>query len=251
MAKVTPRGNKETVIESVAEATVEAIEDAAGVETSNNSNTSKVTKMVNSSNKVFISIDNTFEDVIQYQSDGRDIFFLDDEETFLQLSNDEVQQLDLFTREKYRIARAVATQSLDLDSIKTAHMKYKPRENFASATNRLLVRGGDPNKHYSWKRPDELQQVVYEGGKICIDPKVETFGGVDSLGRTLGGGTSHKVSANGETELVLCETTAESNDARIQDIEARSRRQNAAVETTAIAALDAMGGNASGVSNRP
>jgi len=198
----------------------------------------------NSSKRVNLTIDNTIEDIVKYQNEGCEIFFPDSDDEFLQLSEEEIKELNLFNKQKYNIACGVRYRTLRLDDIKHAHKVFKPRAGFASATDRLEIRGGDPSMHRFWKRPDELQKVVYEGGRVCKDPSVTTFGGTDENGRSTTGGTTHTVSADGTDELVLCETPKERNIARRKAIEAKSQSRNKAVDEAVKTEIAKLGGTA-------
>jgi len=211
----------------------------------NKEKTSKMPK------RVFISIDNTYESVIQYQHEGYSIFFADGEGELLDLSPDQIKELNPYNRKKYEVAKSISNKTFDLSSIKESHMKFKPKATFASATNRLRVENKNPNMHYAWKRQDELQQVIYDGGRICIDPNVQTFGSFDERGKSIKEKDStHYVQANGEIELVLTETPKEINQIRRDAIDERSVRQNKAVDNTAKAELKALGGNPDAVEKR-
>ena len=225
------------------------------VKTSNKSKTedisitSETIKKEKMPKRVVISIDKTFEDVIQYQHEGYSIFFADGEGELLVLNAEQRKKLNTFNAEKYRIAEAIANKSLDLSSIKTSHMKFKPKATYASATNRLRIENGRPGMHYAWKRQDELQQCMYEGFKICQDPLVKTFGMFDEHGSSLEGST-HYVQANGEIELVLMEIPQERADARRKEIEDLSKKRNAAVDKAIKEELEALGGDPDGVERR-
>jgi len=230
-------GRPKKVKEEEGEKKVEAL-----VEETKNSNNSKSSKEEKTSKKVFISIDNTIEDIIKYQSEGVEIFFKDDPEDFLPLSQEEISQLNSINRTRYTIACGVRYQTLNLSDLKDSKKFFKPRPGFASATQRLTIKGGRPDMHYAWKRPDELQQYAYEGGRVCTDPNVRTFGGVDADGKTVRGSSTKTVSANGVDELILCEMPKERKEARDQAIAEKSIRRNKAVEATAMAELKAAGG---------
>ena len=204
-------------------------------------------KTLKTPKRVFISIDKTFEDVIQYQSEGYSIFFADGEGELLKLTAEQRKKLSTYNAEKYRVAEAITNKTLDLSSIKTSHMKFKPKATFASATNRLRVENKKPHLHYAWKRQDELQQVIYDGGRVCIDPEVQTFGSFDEHGKAIGETDStHYVRANGEIELVLTETPIEVYQAKRDAIDAKSVRNNEAVDSKIKADLTAMGGDPEG-----
>ena len=129
--------------------------------TSNNEDTIISEDMLNNEKKekmpkrVFISIDKTFEDVIQYQHEGYSLFFADGEGELLELTPEQVKELNPYNREKYRVAVEIVNKTLDLTSVKTSHMKFKPKASFASATNRLRVENKKPGLHYAWKRQDD------------------------------------------------------------------------------------------------
>ena len=85
---------------------------------------------------------------------------------------------------------------------------------------------------------------MYDGGRVCQDPNIVTFGAFDELGKPVTEKDStHYVQADGNIELVLTETPEETNQLRRDAIDERSVRQNAAVENTAKAEIDALGGN--------
>lgn len=214
-------------------------------ETLNNKKNNKIPK------RVFISIDKTFENVLQYQQEGYSLHFADGEGELLELTSEQVEELNLFNKEKYRVAVAITNKTLDLTSVKTSHMKFKPKASYASATNRLRVENKKPGLHYAWKRQDELQQVMYEGGRVCQDPDVTTFGAFNELGKPIvEKDSTHYVQADGEIELVLTETPDEINQLRRDAIDDRSVRQNKAVDTTAKAEIDALGGNSTEAEKR-
>lgn len=225
------------------------------VKTPNKSNTkdiiikSKTIKKEKMPKRVVISIDNTYEDVIQYQSKGYSIFFADGEGELLELTPEQRKKLNPYNAKKYETAKQIVEKTLDLTSIKTSHMKFEPKATFASATNRLKIENGKPGMHYAWKRQDELQMCMYEGFKICQDPNVKTFGMFDEYGSSLEGST-HYVKANGEIELVLMEIPQERADARRKAIEDLSKKRNAAVDDAIKAELEALGGDPEGVERR-
>ena len=204
-----------------------------------------MTKEEKTPKRVFISIDNTYEDVIQYQHEGYSLFFADGEGELLILTDEQKKKLNLFNAEKYRIAEAIINKTLDLSSIKTIHMEFRPKAAYASATNRMRIENGRPGMHYAWKRPDELQMCMYEGFKICQDPLIKTFGMFDENGSSLEGST-HYVQANGEIELVLMEIPQERSDARRKAIEDLSKKRNAAVDAAIKAELESLGGDPEG-----
>ena len=233
------------------------IKEPNEVKTSNKSNKDNITINPNTLNKeknkeipkrAFISIDNTYESVIQYQDEGYSIFFADGEGELLTLTEDQIKGLNLYNREKYRTAVAITNKTLDLTSVKESHMKFKPKASYASATNRLKVENQKPGMHYAWKRQDELQQVIYDGGRVCQDPAVTTFGDFDIQGKPVGEKDStHYIQADGVIEQVLTETPEEIYKIKRDAIDDLSVRRNNAVDNTIKADLEAMGGNPDGV----
>jgi len=205
---------------------------------------SNISNKENNPKRINLTIDNTIEDIVKYQEEGVEIFFPDSDEEFIQLSEEEIKELNLFNKQKYNIACGVKYRTLRLDDVKHAHKVFKPRAGFASATDRLEIRGGDPSMHRFWKRPDELQKMNYEGGRVCKDPTVETFGGTDEYGKSNAGSSVHKVSANGVDELILCETPKERNIARRKAIESKSQNRNKAVDEAVKTEIAKLGGSA-------
>ena len=70
--------------------------------------------------------------------------------------------------------------------------------NYEGATERLAVKGGDPDFEYRYVRPDQIAKGHWNGTglKIATDPSLETF-------ENAGGGSPHVISSMGEPELVL------------------------------------------------
>ena len=189
--------------------------------------------------------------MIQCQHEGKSLYFDDSDEGFLKLSPEQQKELNPFNKEKYRIAESIAARTMDLSSIKTAHMKFAPKASYASATNRLKVENQRPDRWYAWKREDELQQVIYDGGRICTDPSVRTFGAFDETGEQIQNQDStHKVQADGVVELVLTEAPMEVHQKRRDAIEEKSVQRNQAVDTKAKAEIDALGGNSEDANRR-
>lgn len=203
-------------------------------------------KTPNNPKRVFIGVDKTFEEVLNYQSEGYSLFFDDTEGQFLTLDIEQRKQLNPYNSKKYEVAESIVNKTLDLTSIKTSHMKFKPKASFSSATNRLDIKNKKPGMHYAWKRQDELQMCMHEGFEICQDSNIKTFGNFDEYGSSLEGST-HYVQANGEIELVLMEIPQEKADARRKAIEDLSKKRNAAVDETIKEELRQLGGNPDGV----
>lgn len=147
--------------------------------------------------RVEITLDNTPDEALQYDQEGRILDFSDDVEKFLYLSHDVVQGLGADNRQRYLLAYAswkYATDHADEDLPSGLSISGR----FATATARLSVNQSPQfQKAYSlaWRRSDEVQGALQEGYSL-VKP-----GEVSSFGKTPSG--MHRVGAGGETELVL------------------------------------------------
>lgn len=199
-------------------------------------NKSKIVKAEDKSNRKLITVDNTIEEVLSYNKEGYLLSFEDEPGKFLVLESKVLAALTDRNRTSYMLSEGFharrVREARDPESFATPGLKVNPR--LATATDRLRVEGGDPNKHYCWKRPDELQQAAYDGYQIARGENLKTF-----MGK---GDVTHKVGAMGQDELVLMEVPKELHEARMKANESKSQSRIAAVEKNAIEEMRQGGG---------
>lgn len=174
--------------------------------------------------RVDISIDTKVKDVIQYDIEGKNLFFEPDLDRFLKLPGRAVESLSAINRARYFSAYGEYKYQKDnKDAPKIAErIQVSPR--YSTATQRLEVNGKDPSMHYCWKRSDELRQAAYEGYVVAEDGDLDTFGS-DS-------GTAHTVGAFGDTELILMKLPKEENEKRQRAIVEKSLAREHALDST-------------------
>lgn len=175
--------------------------------------------------RIDVTLDMTEEDVIQYDKDGKNLFFDGDLGAFKELSDKTLSQLSSLNRVRYFSSYGEYTynKKREFEPKISERVKVSPR--YATATQRLEVLNKDPNKHYVWKRTDEVRAAKYEGYQVSSDEKLDTFGSDTS--------SVHTVGETGEAELVLMETSKENFKARQRAISEKSQRRIKAVEDTA------------------
>ena len=177
--------------------------------------------------KFLITLDNTPSEVVKLDSEGHDLFFEDAPGKFLDLGDDVLQTLSAMTQSRYLVSYRANAKLRKKDEhpelFKTPGIEVSPR--LASATSRITVKGKDPSKAYAWKRTDELQAASYEGWKVCQDPNIQSFGGDV--------GSSHRIAAGGETEMVLMEVPKATESAMlVRDADKSKRRIDGADKAT-------------------
>ena len=170
---------------------------------------------------LYISIDNTEEEVLNFEQEGKSLYFESDLGRFLVLSEDAVVSLNRFNQARYfasfylhqkaqEMAKTPATPGLEIDG------------RYARASARLEVYGKNPGKHYAWIDPPNVRVREYEGYQVTNDPDISTFGS------QVGG--SHEVKVAGQApELILMETSKE-NFQKVRQIGEQKSRQRVAVE---------------------
>jgi hypothetical protein len=147
--------------------------------------------------KVVGAVDSTVEDVLKWNQEGRVLFFLDDEETFLGLAPDEVKQLSLENRKRYDVARGIARGD-DVMGTVTADIKgYEETYNVrpGSADDNLSVYGQKPGETYYWERPENIGRRKAEGWGVNTDSDISTSHKESCSHHTVGG--------EAKSELVL------------------------------------------------
>jgi len=177
--------------------------------------------------KFLITLDNTADEVVKFDAEGHELFFEDAPGKFLDLPDEVLKSLSAMTQTRYLVSFRANTKLRKKDEhpelFKTPGIEVSPR--LASATSRITVKGKDPSKAYAWKRTDELQAASYEGWKVCQDPNVRSFGGDV--------GSSHRIAAGGETEMVLMEVPKETESAMlVRDADKSKRRIDGADKAT-------------------
>lgn len=195
----------------------------------------KTSKTSNEEKTVKISIDNTPEEVVQLDSEGKELYFEDSRDRFLELPSDAAGGLGFYNKQRYFTARNIMMGELDLSG--ADGRRYKPQPGRATAAEQMSVYGKDPRFHYCWKRPDELRQAQREGYRIANDPNLDTFYG--------DAGSSHTVGFKGQEEMVLTKIPVDDYEARKASAVKKSKARRAAVEENAIADMLKGGGKPS------
>jgi hypothetical protein len=192
--------------------------------------------VLSASKSVKITLDNTPEQVLNFEKEGYTLFFEDEPGKFLNLPQEVVDKLNSSNRTRFLVACGVHArlrqEQEHPENLRSAGLEISPR--LASATSRLLVRGKKPGMAYCWKRTDELRQASYEGWKVATDPGLETFGGE--------AGSTKQVSAGGQTELVLMEIPEETSLAMQRASAEKSEKRARNVESSTAEDIRKSGG---------
>ncbi len=194
----------------------------------------KVIPSATKNNKLLVTIDFTPQEVLYYDSEGKDLFFDESPEKFLKLEEEVWKALRRDNQQRYLVTCALhidakkRTESPDLFGSITVE------DRGASATNRLKVRGKKKGLHYAWKRTDELRSAMYDGYKVARHDGLETFRGK--------GDQVHKVSAGGQDEMVLMETSEKAAQAKLEEVGGKSRKRAEGAVTKAVEEMRKAGG---------
>lgn len=140
--------------------------------------------------KMVGSVDNTMEDVVKWDNEGRTLFFEDDEDKFLTLPTDVVRDLSRSNRQRYDLAKRIARGDSVLDSMTTAIQgfdsgDYAVRPGSASAN--LAVLGKKPGMDYYWERKENVNKRRSEGWQVDTDSDVKTIHDESCTYKTVGG----------------------------------------------------------------
>lgn len=186
--------------------------------------------------RIFISLDDSIEKIVSLDKEGVDLFFEDDPGRFRELPEKVLDDLYKKNRERYRasweINKRRVREEEHPEEFKTPGITIKPQ--FATARERLRVEGKKPGFHYVWKAPHELTSSARMGYRIAKHPGLKTFGNE--------GEETHKVSAFGEDELILAETTQENYDNILKYHSDKSQKRVRDIEASGAAEIRAAGG---------
>jgi len=183
--------------------------------TTKNSNTSSTSSTSKQKEKITITIDDDPEEVIRLSNEGNFLEFDDSVESFLPLDNETISELKKDDRERYFLAYGSWKYNYENSDPTPSDVSISGR--LASATARMRVEGKDPNKHYAWKRPDELREAGYEGYKVARGDTLRSFGGSPS--------SVHRISSMGDDELILMEIPKKTREAQRRAVGEKSRRR--------------------------
>lgn len=168
-----------------------------------------------------VSLDTPFERVVECDKKGWKVTFDETPGKFKRLSEAEQDQLHRLTLASYLVSERYHQSALDAISNPRGVLKDIRQE--SRAGERLALHNTDPDRSYSWKRPDEIRKAVgYEGWKVETDPKLETFR------KPVGG--AYRVGALGEDELILVSRPKALHDAHLREAVEKSNRMRGALE---------------------
>ncbi len=124
-----------------------------------------------------ISVDITEEDVLKWNEAGHGLIFESDIGQFKALPEKVVNQLSHVNTRAYWVSYTLHKQAVALEEAGGPAVLHdiRPSPTAARATTRLEVQGKQPNMHYEYMLPQELQLKGYQGWRPSTDPRVKTF----------------------------------------------------------------------------
>jgi len=149
---------------------------------------------------VRVTVDMTPKEVVRLDEDGAKLLFDDGIDTFLRLDDESFRKLSIINRQRYSLAQGdwkfkqLEYQMPDLSELSVSGQ-------FSLASRRLSVDGRRPDRHYTFKRPNNLKRLLASGYRVVTDAAVKT---ADSTP----GGTKI-VNDGGAVEQVLMEIPLE------------------------------------------
>jgi hypothetical protein len=115
---------------------------------------------------VFITIDNSIENVLQYIKDEVEVFFKDDVGSFLELSEEDFKQLPKNVKTKYNTAKkthALRKEQADEDAL-IAEIELGSRA--ANASSQVEILNKDPNYKYYLTSKNNVAHKKQKGYKL-------------------------------------------------------------------------------------
>ena len=168
---------------------------------------------------VAVGVDKSYADVLQLQSEGYDLSFVDNPEFFLELPSEVLDQLTPHNTKCYRMAENIA-KGIDVvgaavDAVRGYTTDYQIREGSASA--QLQVEGKKAGWKYEFFRAESDVFARDQGYVPDHDPTTNTRHSKDEAGtlKTVGGQKSPEMVLYKIPEKVLKERKAKRKDIRM------------------------------------
>lgn len=156
--------------------------------------------------KVSITIDTSAEDVLRLDNEGYQLLFSAEPGAIPVLDEDQTRALGYDNRVNYGIALALSKEAEKRKDQPKPVLGEIKAPLAASAGRRLEVIGAPKGVHYCWKRTDELHEAGLAGYTFAGD-EVQTY--------ATRVGTTHRISALGNDEMILMKIPQE----RFEEIE--------------------------------
>lgn len=190
----------------------------------------EVDKMEIKKEKVYISIDNNVEDIVNLDKDGTELYF-EVGARFNKLSAEVIRGLSQLNKMRYN--QSFVETQYEEETKPTETLNITPR--FATANTRIDVTPIMTGIEFCWKRPEETQYAKIQRYNFAIEGKhCRTFATPE--------GENPRIGKGGDEELVLMYISKEDHDAIIKAVGDTSRRRNGVVEESTKAKLEKLGG---------
>lgn len=144
----------------------------------------KVTKVVKpvksgAGKKMYVSVDNNVQDVLDYVESGCTLLFEDDKDKFLELPTEVYKVLPLADKERYMLAKELVTNGINkvTQTVTDGINGWSRDFDMTPGTpgDKLKVLNKDKGYEYRWSRPDRLGKRSGEGWEIDRDPNIRTY----------------------------------------------------------------------------
>lgn len=190
----------------------------------------KTTKSSKRSKKVYISVDNTIEDVVQSENEGASIYFESDLGKFMELPEEVVTSLSKGNQARYFTSYYLWRKALEMEKAPaTPGIQIDGR--YARASARLEVGGRKPGMHYAWIDPPTGRvKERYEGYEFASDENLQTVDKSASGIPVIHG-------RDGREELVLMVTSEENFEKSQRPAREKSKSRAAGEEDRAMREL--------------
>jgi len=148
--------------------------------------------------KVFVTVDKTFVEVLKSDQAGCMLIFSGEPSKFLRLTPEQYGQLSSQNRQRYAFALEEWEYLKEQGETEDLAARFDVDPGNVKSGTRLEITGKDAKFHYVWKRPENVRDFVAMGGEI-----VPASGSERTIGQN-GEKRAHVVANKGIDELVLC-----------------------------------------------
>lgn len=163
---------------------------------------------------IVVTFANTADEIVEWNRKGANLYF--DDAKFLELPEEVQRELRFENARRYFVARSINRRPEPDETLKKVQVVEDPFEK--KTRKKLEHRHGDPNKHRTWKRPDEVEGAKENGYKVIKKPD----------------GSSEKIDTpSGSTDLVAMEVDKSLYNQHIRAVGKRSRDKCGSVEEEA------------------
>jgi len=144
--------------------------------------------------KMYVTVDNSVNEVLSWVNDGYSLIFEGEPDKFLKLPTEVYKALSLPDKENYMMAREESVGRNPISTVQEGLQGWKRDFNITPGdpSSKLQVHGKKDAYNYRWSIPERLGKRGAQGWEVDLDPDIRTYDQHESevgnpVAKTVGG----------------------------------------------------------------